>query len=250
MKITLLQYDIVWKDALSNRQKVEDLMKSAERSDLYVLPEMFTSGFVISPEGSAEHDGSTVKWMHAMAKEYDAAICGSMAVAEDGMFFNRMYFVQPDGKISHYDKRHLFAYGGENLHYTNGKEPVTVFFRGVRFLLQICYDLRFPVFSRNNTEKLYDVALYVASWPASRLSVWRTLLHARAIENQCYVAGVNRVGKDETSEYSGGTLIANAYGRTVAECPDNAEATVSYVLDMDALMAFRKKFPVLADADK
>lgn len=249
MKVTLLQYDVAWKDAESNKRKVERMMHAAEKSDVYVLPEMFTTGFVVSPQEAAEKDGSTVRWMLAMAKDYDAAICGSVAVESDGRYYNRFYFVKPDGEVSHYDKRHLFTYGGEDLRYQKGESRTVVGFRGVRFLLQVCYDLRFPVYSRNNASEPYDVALYVASWPTSRLSVWQTLLHARAIENQCYVAGVNRIGADESCQYSGGTMLVDAYGHTVAECAADAEMSITIPIDKGQLDAFRKKFPVLADAD-
>lgn len=249
MKITLLQYDIAWQDAEANKKKVERMIAEAEKSDVYVLPEMFTTGFVVSPAGVAENGEATQEWMRMMARLHDAAICGSVAVEERGHCYNRFYFVKPDGETVYYDKRHLFAYGGEDRHYTSGDEKVVVSFRGVRFLLQICYDLRFPVFSRNDAREPYDVVLYVASWPTSRLSVWNTLLHARAIENQCYVAGVNRVGDDVACHYSGGTMMVDAYGRTLKECLPDAEMAVTGEVDMVKLMSFRAKFPVLADAD-
>lgn len=249
MKITLLQIDIAWQDAEANKRKVERMIAMAEKSDVYVLPEMFTTGFVVSPAGVAENEGATLEWMRLTARQYDAAICGSVAVEERGRYYNRFYFVKPDGETVYYDKRHLFAYGGENMHYTSGDERVAVSFRGVRFLLQVCYDLRFPVFSRNDARNPYDVVLYVASWPASRLPVWNTLLHARAIENQCYVAGVNRVGDDTACHYSGGTMMVDAYGHTMAECRPDAEMAVTCGIDMAKLMSFRAKFPVLVDAD-
>lgn len=249
MKISLLQQDIIWANPSANQQVAEGVLRDLEKSDVYVLPEMFSTGFAVHPEDVAEKDGSSVRWMQMIAAELDAAICGSVAIEEDGKFANRFYFVKPDGECIYYDKRHLFTYGGEHKRYTKGEERVVVDFRGVRFLLQVCYDLRFPVFARNNDETPYDVAIYVASWPTSRIEVWNTLLHARAIENQCYVAAVNRVGEDLACKYCGGTMLIDAYGRTIAECELNKQCAITADLDMEALAAFRKKFPVLDDAD-
>lgn len=249
MKISLLQQNIIWANPSANQQVAEGVLGDLEKSDVYVLPEMFSTGFAVHPEDVAEKDGSSVHWMQMIAAELDAAICGSVAIEEDGKFANRFYFVKPDGECIYYDKRHLFTYGGEHKRYTKGEERVVVDFRGVRFLLQVCYDLRFPVFARNNDETPYDVAIYVASWPTSRIEVWNTLLHARAIENQCYVAAVNRVGEDLACKYCGGTMLIDAYGRTIAECELNKQCAITADLDMEALAAFRKKFPVLDDAD-
>ena len=164
------------------------------------------------------------------------------------MFYNRLYFVRPDGSVEHYDKRHLFTYGGEDKHFTRGNRRVVVAWRGVRLLLEVCYDLRFPVWSRNRGD--YDAALYVASWPKSRVEAWSTLLRARAIENQCYVVGVNRIGEDPNCEYCGCSAIIDPYGRTLAECERDKECLAEAELDMEALRAFRAKFPVLRDADR
>lgn len=250
MKISLLQQDIVWGNPAANQEKSETMLKALEKSDVYVLPEMFSTGFATQPEDIAEKDCSSLQWMQKMAKELDAAICGSVATEEDGKFCNRFYFVKPDGEYSYYDKHHLFTYGGEHKRFSRGEDRVEVEFRGVRFLLQVCYDLRFPVFARNNGDEPYDVALYVASWPTSRIEAWNTLLHARAIENQCYVAAVNRVGDDPACQYSGGTMLIDAYGKTVAECERGKECAITLELDLESLKAFRQKFPVLADADR
>lgn len=249
MILTLLQNDIVWGDPVANRQKWEAVLREQETSDVFVLPEMFSTGFVTEPKGVAESDGASLAWMQQMARELNAAICGSVATEEGGQFFNRCYFVKPNGSVACYDKRHLFTYGDEHKHYVCGTSREVVEFRGVRFLLQVCYDLRFPVFSRNNEKIPYDCAIYVASWPASRLAVWNTLLHARAIENQCYVAGVNRIGDDQTCHYSGGTLLVDPYGNTAAACPLGEESAVRIELDLQKLRDFRRKFPVLKDAD-
>lgn len=262
MKITLLQTDIIWADPVANRGHIEEIMKTLPESDVYVLPEMFSTGFATSPEGIAEPldaPGNTYEWMLEMAKKYNAAIAGSVATETRGRdnegkdYYNRFYFAKPDGALAWYDKKHLFTYGGEDKHYTAGSERAIVEFRGVKFLLQICYDMRFPRFSRNYITEdgtpAYDVALYVASWPTSRINAWTTLAHARAIENQCYVAAVDRVGKDPVCEYCGGTMLIDPYGRTRVECEMNKECAVTGEIDMEALEAFRKKFPVLNDAD-
>jgi predicted amidohydrolase len=185
--------------------------------------------------------------MKRMSAEADAAIAGSVAVEEQGRYYNRFYFVKPDGSVTYYDKRHLFTYGGEHLRFTAGEERVIVEWRGVRILLEVCYDLRFPIWARNRGD--YDMILYVASWPTPRVKAWSALLVARAIENQCYVAGVNRVGEDPTCDYCGGSVIINPYGHTLAACADNTECEVSAEIDIEALEAFREKFPVLKDAD-
>lgn len=256
MIITLLQQDIVWGNPSANQKAAEGAMLAADKSDLYVLPEMWSTGFATEPEGIAESDGSSLNWMKQMANRLDAAVAGSIATEIDGKYYNRFYFVKPandgsDNEIEYYDKHHLFTYSGEHLRYTAGERRVVVEWRGWRFLLQVCYDLRFPVFARNCAEgpDAYDVALYVASWPTSRRAPWDTLLRARAIENQCYVCGVDRTGDDPACHYNGGTAIIDAYGNTVAACPDCEVSAISIELDMDKLAAFRKKFPVLSDRD-
>lgn len=268
MQVTLFQRDIEWAQPAINRQRTEQALLEAPKSDLYVLPEMWSTGFVTSPQDydTADRDidnasseaasspiegenGPTLQWMQQMAVRLDAAVAGSMATkAADGTYRNRFYFVTPDG-VSYYDKHHLFTYGGEHKRYTPGQERVIVEWRGVRFLMQVCYDLRFAIFSRNTSETPYDCALYVASWPTPRVEAWRTLLLARAIENQCYVCGVNRVGTDPACQYCGGTAFIDPYGIRQAEVPMNEEGMLTCTIDMDALNAFRKKFPVLNDRD-
>lgn len=255
MRIALVQTDIRWVDVDANLRNIEHLLTNVPRVDLVVLPEMFASGFVTSPDvvmecAQREQDNPVLLWMKSMARERDAAFTGSIAVrTDDGTCRNRMYFVTPEGKTSFYDKHHLFSYGGEHLTYTSGSQRTVVEWRGVRLLLQICYDLRFPVFSRNVPEDSYDVAVYVANWPQSRQRVWETLLKARAIENQSYVVGVNRVGEDATCKYSGGSMCVNAYGIVEQQCPSGEQAVTIVETDLEALSAFRKKFPVLSDAD-
>ena len=271
MHVTLLQQDIVWADPQANQRLAERAILAVPKSDLYVLPEMWSTGFATQPEGIAESDCASLHWMQKMANNLNAAIAGSVATEEDGRYYNRFYFIKPRGLEAseprgeiHYDKHHLFTYGGEHLRYTPGQERVIVEWRGVRFLLQVCYDLRFPIFSRNQAprpfgegsgegseglEGSYDTILYVASWPIPRRAAWDALLTARAIENQCYVLAVNRVGIDPACQYNGGTVAIDAYGHTVSACPNGEVAAITIDLDMEALAAFREKFPVLKDRD-
>ena len=256
MKISLIQTDITWADPMENARHIEELIMKAEESDLYVLPEMWSTGFATEPEGIAEEEnGESLKWMQAMANKRHAAMAGSIAVksSADGSFRNRFYFVKPQEEDKetinnvYYDKRHLFTYGGEHLHYSPGERRVVTEWCGIRFLLLVCYDLRFPVWARNKED--YDCILCIASWPTPRQSAWNTLLLARAIENQCYVAGVNRIGKDLACNYSGGTQLIDAYGRIVVSCAPNTEQVITSEINIDSLNAFRKKFPVLKDRD-
>ena len=254
MKITLIQQDIAWANPAVNQKAAEQAMLSAAKSDLYVLPEMWSTGFATEPEGIAESHGASLRWMVEMAQRLDAAVAGSIATEVDGRYYNRFYFVKPgdkDHEVAYYDKHHLFTYGGEHLRYTRGEERVVVEWRGARFLLQVCYDLRFPIFARNkmNERPDYDCILYVASWPTPRVEAWRTLLLARAIENQCYVCGVNRVGQDPTCQYCGGTAFIDPYGVRQEEVPMNEAGLLTVHLDMESLNAFREKFPVLRDRD-
>lgn len=249
MRIALIQQNVTWRDAERNRAVAARLIRNHPHADLYVLPEMFTTGFCMRPEEVAETtDGPTLEWMKQQAAGCDAAVAGTVPVVADGRFYNRFYFVHPDGQVQYYDKRHLFTYGGEPRRYTAGSERVVVEYRGWRILLQICYDLRFPVWSRNRGD--YDLILYAANWPESRAAVWDVLLRARALENQCYVAGVNRVGDDPSCHYAGGTALIDAYGSAVALCWPEQEEVALQTLDKEALEAFRHKFPVLDDRDR
>ena len=250
VKIALLQSDILWADIESNHNNAEkSILSVKERVDLFVLPEMWSTGFAVEPKGIAEEHDESLLWMKRIATKTDAAVAGSVAVRQDGHYYNRFYFVKPDGEVTYYDKRHLFTYGGEAEHYTAGTERVVVEWRGVRFLLQTCYDLRFPCFSRNRAP-YYDCILYVASWPSSRRRVWDVLLQARALENQCYVVGVNRVGADAACNYDGGSVIISPYGKVVAQVHDGQPGIISGSIDIEALQTFRKKFPMLEDMDK
>ncbi len=246
MNITIVQTDIIWGDPAANRERIMQQIEGKE-GDLFILPEMFSTGFATQPEGMAEEDGSSVAWMRQMAANHHAAFAGSIATKENGRYYNRLYFVKPNGEVTTYDKRHLFTYGNEDRFFTAGNERIIVEYQGVRILLEVCYDLRFPVWSRNRKD--YDMIIYVANWPTSRMSVWNTLLRARAIENQCFVAGVNRVGTDPVCDYSGGSMIIDAYGKVIADCGTEKPCCASVALDMERLQAFRKKFPVLEDGD-
>lgn len=250
MKTAIIQHTIKV-DALAwNLEQLSALFDKQPGADLYVLAETFATGFMA--EGSTalagEQSRQIVGWMQQQARRLDAAVAGSVATVDDkGCLRNRLYFVRPDGSFDYYDKRHLFSYAGETDEYEAGRRRVVVEWRGVRFLLQVCYDLRFPVFSRNRGD--YDAIIYVANWPSSRRDVWQTLLKARALENQCFVVGVNIVGSDKVCEYQGDSVVIDAYGHTIAECAPGQVETAAAELDMETLRRFRQKFPVLCDGD-
>lgn len=248
MIVTILQQDIRWAEPMENVKRADEAIGNNPGSDLYVLPEMFSTGFCTRPEGVAESaENDTVRWMKAKAALTGAAIAGSIAIHDNGKYYNRFHFVTPDGSVTTYDKKHLFTFGGEHRHFTAGEERVVVTYKGVRILLEICYDLRFPIWSRNRGD--YDMIIYVASWPTPRVGAWKALLTARAIENQCYVVGVNRVGTDPDNDYCGGSRVIDPYGKIIAECEDGVEMGATVDVDMNMLEAFRAKFPVLDDAD-
>ena len=248
MKINLIQTDIVWGDPQANCAHLDKLLAGAEPAELYVLPEMFSTGFATLPNATVEHEPSTgLAWMQRKAAELHAAIAGSIALEVGEKCVNRFYFVRPDGTYEQYDKRHLFGYGGEGERFQAGQERVIVKYLGVRFLLAVCYDLRFPVWLRSRDD--YDVMLLVASWPDVRRFAWDTLARARAIENACYVAAVNRVGTDPACTYNGGTAWIGPYGETLAEAADSRESVVSGEIDLARIATYHTKFPVLSDAD-
>ena len=247
MKIALLQTDIVWADPEKNRDKAERLIGKAAGADLYVLPEMFSTGFCTEPEGIAEETPSaTLGWMRQTAVDKGCALAGSIAMHTDGAFRNRFCFVHPDGKTDFYDKRHLFSYGDEHREFTAGNSRVIAEFRGTRILLQICYDLRFPVWARNRED--YDLAIYVANWPVTRIEAWKTLLRARAIENQCYIIAANRTASHD-AHYIGYSAVIDYAGRTIAQARDRIAQTVTATISKAALDNARATFPALADAD-
>tara|TARA_B100000768_G_scaffold179389_2_gene196974 strand:+ start:187 stop:981 length:795 start_codon:yes stop_codon:yes gene_type:complete len=254
LHIVGIQSPIIWENPNANRmafsERIENAMKEKNDIDLIVLPEVFTTGFSMNIDAiDSWKSGKTLDWMRDLSKKYNVAITGSVAFRfEEGIARNRSVFVKPDGSFECYDKRHLFTFGNENAHYQGGEARKIVEFRGWRILLQICYDLRFPSFSRNSISNIYDVALYVANWPEVRRHPWRTLLQARAIENQCYVVGVNRTGSDPNNiAYRGDSLGVDPYGNILSDA-DQGEA-LTLVCNRVTLDGFRSKFPVLEDAD-
>ena len=255
LRVSIVQSPLHWEDAGTNRSMFATKLAALQGiTDLVVLPEMFTTGFSMRSADLAETmDGPTVQWMREQAKAIDAAIYGSVIIAGNGRYYNRGLFVQPDGTVTSYDKRHLFRFANETDHYSAGSDRVIVQWRGWRILLQICFDLRFPVFQRNGngtTEPDYDALLNVANWPEVRRHPWSTLLLARAIENQCYVVGVNRVGTDANDlPYSGDSVIVDPRGAVLAAVQPGTDGVATAVLDRAALTDFRAKFPVALEAD-
>ena len=245
-KVALIQSDIRWGSVDYNLQAIELMVASASHHDLYVLPETFATGFGTEPAEAARAEQKIVEMMNDLARRANCAICGSLIVERDGRYRNRLLFVTPEDVV-HYDKRHLFSIGGEGAEYEAGKERRIAEWRGVRYLLTTCYDLRFPVWIRNRGD--YDAMICVASWPAARAEVWTTLLRARAIENVAYVVGVNRVGEDPTTHYAGGSVAFNYRGEALTQ-PSGEASVLCAEIDIEALQAFRRKFPVERDADK
>lgn len=253
MKIGLVQPDIIWCDKRANIAKVEALIAGTEEAELYILPEMWSTGFVIEGQTVAESEESctALQWMISTAKIRNCAISGSLVIKEQGKLFNRHYFVTPQGIAAQYDKHHLFRLGGETKRFTAGSKRVIVEWLGVKFLLQTCYDIRFPVFSRNRiTDGVYeyDAIIYVASFPTVRAEVWHTLSLARAIENECFVAAVNRTGNDIYCNYSGGSLLVDSFGGIITQCGSSEEIKVAEI-DIEELKSRRKRFPTLRDGD-
>ena len=252
LRVTLLQQPLVWHDPAANRARFEELLAPlAGRTDLAVLPETFTTGFSMEVAQIGEPAGGpTVGWLERLATQLDAAVTGSVVTLEAGRYYNRLLWASPGGELRHYDKRHLFRMGKEHEHFTPGRSAWSLAWRGFRICPLVCYDLRFPVFSRRRAELEYDLLLYVANWPAARADAWRQLLRARAIENQAYVTGVNRIGPDGNGvPYSGDSAAIDFLGRTLAECGDTAAVT-TVELDPAALARFREKFPAHLDADR
>jgi predicted amidohydrolase len=229
--------------------KLKDL---AHKSHIVVLPEMFTTGFTMNPATVATSmDGEAVQWMKNQAREGRFILTGSMIIEEDGNYFNRMLWVQPDGQIGYYDKRHLFAFAGEDKHYTAGSKRLITAAGGWKFLPLVCYDLRFPVWARQQEAPhgLYDILIYVANWPSIRSHAWKSLLVARAIENQCYVIGVNRCGTDgKDIYYSGDSMMVSPAGEIINLLSDQ-EGVLTHTFDKSSLQQFRNQFPFLKDAD-
>lgn len=244
MKIVGLNLDIVWKNKAENFKIIENELQDLN-ADLFLLPEMFSTGFCMEAAEVSDRNEESLEFLKKISKEKNAAFCGSAPVEENGNFYNRMYFVKPTGEVTFYDKRHLFSFSGEDKVYTPGKERVVVEYQGVRFLLQVCYDLRFPVFARNNDD--YDAVLYVANWPEKRVGAWEHLLKARAIENLSFVFGLNRIGTDGNNLlYQESSHCFFADGREISDKKGNI---VSAQLDMNELKDFRTHFQFLNDRD-
>lgn len=250
LSVSLVQFDLAWEDPEQNRSKLGELFTALPAgTDLVVLPELFSTGFSMNAGRLAEPmHGPTVKWMQQQARQIGAVIAGSLIIHERHFLFNRFIFAFPDGGVDFYDKRHLFAIGGENQAFTPGSARKIISVKGFRILPQICYDLRFPVFSRNRSD--YDVLVNCANWPASRNDVWTCLTRARAIENQVYVLAANRIGTDgQAIGYEGHSLIIDPQGTTIAQA-GTSQNICSAIWTMEALTSFRSKFPVLPDADQ
>ena len=261
--ITTIQTDIVWEDKAINLQLLKEKINAIEdKTEVIVLPEMFSTGFTMQPQLFAETmDGDTVQWMRKLAQEKRVIITGSIIIKEEDKFYNRLIWMLPNGENGFYNKRHLFAYGEEDKHYTAGNKRLIASVKGWKINLQVCYDLRFPVWARQapsqhflkGEEKIvpeYDVLIYVANWPEQRSHAWKTLLCARAIENQCFVIGVNRVGKDgKNLNYSGNSLIIDPLGEVLYHKADE-EDVFTITLQKEWLEEVRAKYPFWRDGDE
>lgn len=251
MRISIIQTDIVWENKQENlrllRRKLEALCGTTE---VVVLPEMFSTGFSMNSRALAEPaNGETIASLKQWAAEFRLAIAGSYIASDKEQYYNRAFFLTPEGEEHYYDKRHLFRMGRESKHFSAGNDRTIFSYKGWNICLLVCYDLRFPVWSRNVNNE-YDLLIYVASWPASRRLAWDVLLQARAIENQCYVCGVNRIGADgHELTYNGGSVVYSPKGEVLASAADNKEEIATAVIDAAALQSFREKFPVWKDSD-
>lgn len=263
LSITTIQTRLYWEDKTANLQMLGEKIKAIpEKTEIVILPEMFSTGFTMQPQKLAENmDGVTVQWMQTMAARQKIILAGSVIIEEDGNYYNRLIWMLPDGNYGYYNKRHLFAYAREHEHYTAGNKRLIASVKGWKINLQVCYDLRFPVWVRQKSHRVeqdetqpistaeYDLIIYVANWPEKRIHAWKTLLQARAIENQCYVAGVNRVGKDGNEiNYSGDSMIIDPLGEPMYSASDREE-TFTCMLHKEKLETIRRQFPFLRDAD-
>ena len=250
LHFTIIQTQLHWEDKGANLEMLSEKIKSiSEYTEIIILPEMFNTGFSMQPEKLAETmEGPTIDWMKRMAEEKRAIITGSLIIIEGGKYYNRLIWILPNGQLGYYNKRHLFAFAGEDQHYTAGNKRLIASVKGWKINLQICYDLRFPVWARQQGEE-YDVLLYVANWPEKRNHAWKTLLTARAIENQCYTIGVNRVGIDGNNiAHSGDSLIVGPLGEVLYHCAYK-EDVFTITLQKQELTTARNQFPFWKDAD-
>lgn len=252
LRVTLVQQPLVWQDPGANRERFRNLLAPiSAQTDLVILPETFTTGFTMDVERVAEPAGGpTTTWLRQLADQLAAAVVGSVITLDEGRFYNRLLWAEPGGDLRHYDKRHLFRVAGEHEHFTPGRAAWTVEWRGFRVCPLVCYDVRFPVFSRRRADLDYDLLIYIANWPAARTYAWRQLLAARAIENQAFVAGVNRVGEDGAGvAHDGGSRVCDFLGQPTTEL-GSTPAVSTIVLDERPLCAFRERFPAHLDADR
>lgn len=253
LSVTLIQSSLHWENVDANlRMFSEKIEGIKEKTEVVILPEMFSTGFSMHPEILAEMmDGKTIQWMRATANKKKIILTGSIIIEENGQYFNRLIWMLPNGQFAFYDKRHLFAYAEEHHHYTAGNKKLIAQVKGWKICPVICYDLRFPVWQRQppEEENRYDLLICVANWPASRSDAWDVLLRARAIENQCFVIGVNRISTDGNDIcYNGGSAIIDPMGKVIIK-KDKEEATIQYTLQKDILIDTRKRFPFLQDGD-
>jgi len=254
LDITLIQTDLAWEDKHTNLSKLTSLISELKTtSQVIVLPEMFSTGFTMNAESLAEHmEGDTINWMRKVSQQKRCILTGSFIASENGQYFNRLVWMQPDGKFACYDKRHLFGFAGEDKYYTCGDKRLIVSVNGWKIQLLICYDLRFPVWSRQqpvSETPEYDALIYVANWPAARSHAWKSLLVSRAIENQAYAIGVNRIGLDGKGHlYDGDSMLINPLGITEYHAP-SGEAVHTISLSKEKLDNVRKQFPFRQDAD-
>ena len=250
MKVALIQTELSWENPNENKALLQEKINAiSQYVDLIVLPEMFTSGFTMNPKNVAQTmQGEAISWLKETAKAKNCAITGSLVIEENGNYYNRLVFVFPNGKIQYYDKRHLFTLAGEDKEYTAGNEKLIVNYKGFKICPLICYDLRFPVFSRNVEE--YDLLIYVANWPKVRINAWDILLKARAVENMSYVIGVNRVGSDNNNlEYVGHSQAIDYLGNYLQE-PQEMEGVFILKMDKEKLLETRIKLAFLNDTDE
>lgn len=248
LDIGLVQFDIAWENPAENMRRIEKLLGQSSDLDLVILPEMWSTGFTMQPEKVAEPTpGSALEWMLMQAKERNTAIAGSISVAEGTKYFNRWYCAFADGQVARYDKKHLFSYGREDQHYTAGNSKILIDIKGWKIMPVICYDLRFPAWCRNTDS--YDLMMVVANWPVARIHHWDALLKARAIENQSYVAAVNRIGTDANGlQYNGHSAVFDMNGQEILSLGEK-EGFAKLVLDKQLLNAYRDQFRFLQDRD-
>jgi omega-amidase len=251
LNITLIQTEILWEQINKNLERIATIIQNMnQETDIIILPEMFTTGFSMNPQSCYDTmNGKTIKWMKELSRDCSSAICGSFIVKENDRYYNRLVFMQEDGNSISYDKRHLFSITGEDKYFSAGQKRVVIDHKGWKIMPLICYDLRFPVWSRNRNE--YDLMIYIANWPDSRSQAWRSLLVARAIENQSYSIGVNRVGNDyNKTSYSGDSMVVDPTGTIISQMFPYKESYKRVTLSYEKIIEYKKKFPFLNDADK